>query len=51
MSIPDIPTPPEVSGQSKHGLKYHILGTIQQTAAVDLNPGQTIFPIPVRCPG
>ncbi|CAN5640827.1 TIGR00266 family protein [soil metagenome] len=43
MSIPDIPTPPEISGQSKSGLKYHILGTVQQTVAVDLNPGQTIF--------
>jgi len=43
MSIPDIPTPPEVSGQSKSGLKYHIRGTVQQTVGVDLNPGQTIF--------
>ncbi len=43
MSIPDIPTPPEISGQSKSGLKYHIMGTVQQTVAVDLNPGQTIF--------
>src|ERR1700712_3091908 len=43
MSIPDIPTPPEISGQSKSGLTYHIIGTVQQTVAVDLNPGQTIF--------
>lgn len=43
MSIPDIPTAPEVSGQSKSGLKYHILGTIQQTLAVELQSGQTIF--------
>ncbi|MCX6048146.1 MAG: TIGR00266 family protein [Chloroflexi bacterium] len=43
MSIPDIPTPPEISGQSKSGLHYHIMGTVQQTVAVDLNPGQTIF--------
>ncbi len=43
MSIPDLPTPPEISGQSKSGLNYHILGTVQQTVAVDLNPGQTIF--------
>ncbi len=43
MSIPDIPTPPEVSGQSKSGLKYHIRGTVQQTVGIDLNPGQTIF--------
>lgn len=43
MSIPDIPTPPEVSGQSKGGLKYHIRGTVQQTVGIDLEPGQTIF--------
>ncbi len=43
MSIPDIPTVPEVSGQSKEGLQYHILGTIQQTLAVDLKPGQVIY--------
>jgi uncharacterized protein (TIGR00266 family) len=43
MSIPDIPTPHEVSGQSKSGLKYHIMGTVQQTVAVDLVPGQTIY--------
>ncbi len=43
MSIPDIPTVPEISGQTKSGLRYHILGTIQQTLAVDLDPGQKIF--------
>ena len=43
MSIPDIPTVPEVKGQSKSGIQYHILGTIQQTVAVDLNPNQIIF--------
>jgi uncharacterized protein (TIGR00266 family) len=43
MSIPDIPTVPEVKGQSKSGLTYHILGTVQQTLAVDISPGQTIF--------
>ena len=43
MSIPDLPTVPDVSSQSKSGLTYHILGTVQQTLAVDLNPGQTIF--------
>ncbi len=43
MSIPDLPTPPEVSAQSKSGTQYHILGTIQQTLALNLQPGQTIF--------
>jgi uncharacterized protein (TIGR00266 family) len=43
MSIPDIPTVPEVTGQSKSGLKYHIMGTVQQTAVVELDPGQTVF--------
>ena len=43
MTIPDLPTVPETSAQSKSGLQYHILGTIQQTLAVDLQPGQTIF--------
>lgn len=43
MSIPDLPTLPEVSATSKAGTKYHILGTVQQTLAVELNPGQTIF--------
>ena len=43
MSIPDLPSVPEASGQSKSGLRYHILGTIQQTLAVDLAPGKTVF--------
>jgi uncharacterized protein (TIGR00266 family) len=43
MSIPDLPTIPEVSAQSKNGLKYHILGTIQQTLAVELQPNQVIY--------
>ena len=43
MSIPDLPTISEISGQSKGGIKYHILGTIQQTLAVELQPNQTIF--------
>ncbi len=43
MSIPDIPDAPEVSGQSKAGLKYHIRGTLQQTLAVDLGAGQTVY--------
>jgi uncharacterized protein (TIGR00266 family) len=43
MSIPDLPTIPEVSGQSHGGLKYHILGTVQQTLVAELQPNQTIF--------
>jgi uncharacterized protein (TIGR00266 family) len=43
MSIPDIPTVPEVKGQSKTGINYHILGTVQQTVGIDLQPGQAIF--------
>ena len=43
MSIPDLPTVPEVSGQTKAGLKYHILGTVQQTLAVELQPNQVVF--------
>src|SRR5215218_4604068 len=43
MSIPDLPTVPEISAQSRSGLKYHIMGTIQQTLAVDLTPGQTVY--------
>lgn len=43
MSIPDLPTVPESSSQSKSGIKYHILGTVQQTLAVDLQPSQTIY--------
>jgi len=43
MSIPDLPTPPEITGQASSGLKYHILGTVQQVLAVELQPGKTIF--------
>ncbi len=43
MSIPDLPTLPEVSGQSKSGLKYHILGTVQQTLVAELQPNQAVF--------
>ena len=43
MSIPDIPTVPEITGVSKSGLRYHIMGTIQQTLAVDLMPGNVVF--------
>jgi uncharacterized protein (TIGR00266 family) len=43
MSIPDLPTIPEVSAQSKSGMKYHIMGTVQQTLALDLQSNQTIY--------
>ncbi len=43
MSIPDLPTIPETSGQTKGGIKYHILGTVQQTLAVELQPNQVVF--------
>ena len=43
MSIPDIPTLPEISGQSKAGLEYHIMGTVQQTVAVNLQPNQIVY--------
>lgn len=43
MSIPDIPTPPDISGQSRSGLKFHILGSIQQTLMVEVQPSQMIF--------
>jgi uncharacterized protein (TIGR00266 family) len=43
MSIPDLPTVPEVSGQTKNGIKYHILGTVQQTLAVELQPNQVVY--------
>jgi uncharacterized protein (TIGR00266 family) len=43
MSIPDLPNPAEITGQSKNGLKYRIMGTMQQTLAVDLQPGQSIY--------
>jgi len=43
MSIPDLPTVPEISGQTKSGIKYHILGTVQQTLVVELQPNQIVF--------
>ena len=43
MSIPDLPTIPELTGQTKAGLKYHILGTVQQTLAAEIQPGQTVY--------
>ena len=43
MTIPDLPTPPEFSGQTKAGVKFHILGTIQQTLIAELQPNQVVF--------
>lgn len=43
MSIPDLPTVPEITGQSASGLRYHILGTVQQTLAVELALGQKVY--------
>ncbi len=43
MTIPDLATTPDTSGQSRSGLRYHIHGTVQQTVIIDLAPGQTIF--------
>jgi len=43
MTIPDIPTVAEASGKSRSGINYHILGTVQQTLAVDLQPGQQVY--------
>ena len=43
MSIPDIPTPPDITGQSRTGLRFHILGSIQQTLMVEVQPNQMIF--------
>ncbi len=43
MSIPDLPNLPEVSGQSKSGLSYHIMGTVQQTVAINLQPNQVVY--------
>ena len=43
MSIPDIPTVPEVKGQARSGLNYHIMGTVQQVLGVDLQPNQAVF--------
>lgn len=43
MSIPDLPTPKEVTGQSKSGLNYHVIGSIQPTVVVDLGIGQSVY--------
>jgi len=43
MSVPDLATTPDITGQSRAGLRYRIHGSVQQTAIVDLAPGQTVF--------
>lgn len=43
MAIGDLATLPEVSGTSHAGLQYHILGTVQHTLTVDVQPGQEIY--------
>jgi uncharacterized protein (TIGR00266 family) len=43
VSIPDLPTLPEVSSQTRAGTKFHILGTIQQTLVVELQPNQAVY--------
>jgi len=43
VTIVDLPTLPEVSGQSRAGLQYHLMGTVQQTLAVNVQPNQQIF--------
>jgi uncharacterized protein (TIGR00266 family) len=41
--IPDLAATPDAAGKSKAGLAYRIHGSIQQTAIIDLQPGQTVF--------
>ncbi len=43
MTVGDIPPLPDVAGQSQAGLKYQLLGTVQQTLSVQMQPGQVIF--------
>ena len=43
MTIPDLPTPPDVSGVTHAGMKFHILGTVQQTLITELQPNQVVF--------
>jgi uncharacterized protein (TIGR00266 family) len=43
MSIPDLPTVPEIKGQAPSGMNYHIMGTVQQTLGIELQPGQVVF--------
>jgi len=43
MTIPDLPPVPEVAGQSRSGIQYRILGSVQQTVTIDMQPGQIVF--------
>ena len=44
MSSLDVPTPTAVAtGQGRSGLKYSIVGTLLQSAILELQPGQAIF--------
>ena len=43
MPVPDLATTPDAAGQSSSGLRYHIHGTVQQTAIIELSPGQTVY--------
>lgn len=43
MSIPDLPTPVEITGKTRAGLDYKIAGSVQQTLLVDLPAGRTVF--------
>jgi uncharacterized protein (AIM24 family) len=43
MSIPDLPTLPEVSALTRSGIQYPLLGTIQQTLVVELQPNQAVY--------
>ena len=44
MSSLDVPTPTAVAaGQGRSGLKYQIVGSLLQSAILELQPGQAIF--------
>ncbi len=40
---PRLTSEPGISGASRSGLPYHILGTVQQTVVLDLAPGRGVF--------
>lgn len=41
--IPDLPTPAHVDGVSRSGLRYRIIGTVQPTLIVDLDPAHALI--------
>ena len=43
MGIPDLPAPSEISGESRDGLKYRVLGTVQQVLTVELGPDRAVY--------